>query len=359
MKINQIKNLQTYPSPPFGDWTTYTEDNPHGYFSWDTSIYPDGIRYNNLGSGHYYRYEYAALSQIVTFEYPQTRTIYIDDMATGSDAPHVEIWLDGTLMWWDYDSGTPAAVDIYFSAGTHEFKILYKMDTNCTSPSCNLNHVYRIAGYSPPPPAPGNLTINITPSDATYNVIDSLGNIVASNIPSGTTVTNLTSDTYSSTLTRNGYEDKLLTNIIIGPGDTIILTETLTQLPGNLTINITPSDATYNVIDSLGNIVASNIPSGTTVTNLTSGTYSSTLTRNGYEDKLLTNIIIGPGDTIILTETLTQLPATAGSGLLALISLGYLFGIVSMKKKCEYKYTKEDCEKSGCKWKDGKCIEKK
>ena len=49
-----IQSLQEYPSSPFGNWTTFNTNNPHGYYSWDKSIYPDGIRYNNTGSGKFY-----------------------------------------------------------------------------------------------------------------------------------------------------------------------------------------------------------------------------------------------------------------------------------------------------------------
>jgi len=215
-------------------------------------------------------------------------------------------------------------------------------------------------------PTTGDVCIKSNPSGAsiTIDVTPQVGKITA--LSGGicnpeNTVTGLTvgTDNHAYEIALTGYQPATNLFSIVAGMVTDIDIGNLVPLPGNLTINITPSDSVYNVIDSLGSTVASNVHSGTTVSNLTPGIYSSTLSRTGYQGKLLSNIVIGPGESVTLTDILTPLPTAAGGGGFALLSLGLLFGLILGKKKCEDKHTKEECEKSGCQWKDGKCIERK
>lgn len=78
----------------------------------------------------------------------------------------------------------------------------------------------------------------------------------------------------------------------------------------------------------------------------------------GYQPKLGNFSIIAGMLTEIDTGDLIPITSAGGGGGLALLSLGLLVGLL-IKKKCEDRRTREECEKAGCQWKDGRCIERK
>lgn len=150
------------------------------------------------------------------------------------------------------------------------------------------------------------------------------------------------------------------------PGENGTIYHAPLPITGDACIKSNPSGASI-IIDGILQSGKTTAMSGTpciidnTVVSLSPGVdnHSYEINLTGYQPKLGNFSIIAGMLTEIDTGGLIPIPVSAGGGGFALLSLGLLFGLLLIKKKCEDKFTREECEKSGCQWKDGRCIERK
>lgn len=211
--------------------------------------------------------------------------------------------VDGGNTW--YDSGA-TAYDLLAGRQYFTFKTVSNYvvpDTGYTTVYANSN-VVRSYSYTA---LPGSITVALAPAGAVAaGAAWSVDGGTNWN-ESGATVQDLTVKTHTiSFLAVSGYAAPAATNYALSAGEAASFTKTYADLPGALTVNLTPASAQWSLDGG-----ASWIAAGAT-TNLAAGGYTVTFGPvAGYATPAATNVTVVSGATGTVTRTYVLQPAGA------------------------------------------------
>ncbi len=212
--------------------------------------------------------------------------------------------VDGGSTW--YDSGATA---YNLLAGRQYFT--FKPVPNYTVPSTGYTTVYansnvvRSYAYTA---LPGSITVTLAPAGAVAaGAAWSVDGGTNWN-ESGATVQDLAVKTYTiSFLAVDGYAAPASTNYALSAGEAASFTKTYTDVPGALTVNLTPASAQWSLDGG-----SSWFAAGTTATNLAAGGYTVTFGAvTGYATPAATNVTVVSGVTGTVTRVYVLQPAGA------------------------------------------------
>ena len=212
--------------------------------------------------------------------------------------------VDGGATW--HNSGATAS---NLLAGRQYFTFMavsnYVVpDTGYTTVYANSN-VVRSYSYTA---LPGSITVTLTPAGAVAaGAAWSVDGGTNWN-ESGATAQNLAIKTHTiSFLAVDGYAAPASTNYTLSAGEAVSFTKTYTDMPGALTVNLTPASAQWSLDGG-----SSWFAAGVTVTNLAAGGYVVTFGAvTGYDTPAATNVTVVSGTTGTVTRTYVQQPAGA------------------------------------------------
>jgi len=252
--------------------------------------------------------------------------------------------------------------------------------------------VCRPAGPCPTEPSLLNVTVSNVPdvinsgntSQITVHVTDATGTFVQGanitiSVPDGTLdpitgITDINGDfisTYTAPTVTTTQIFTILVNVskgyLEGSGSTEITINPL-FIPILTSIEISPSSANVIIGETQQFSVTCRDQNNNEITcptivwsvsDTTKGMISDTGLFTGISEGI--TIITATSDTVIGTALVTVIPVVqAGFGNAGMTLLGgLLIGALLFRKKCKDYKTREECERAGCLWKDGKCIERK
>ena len=209
--------------------------------------------------------------------------------------------VDGGSTW--YDSGATAS---NLLAGRQYFT--FKVVSNYSVPSTTYTTVYsgsntvRSYAYAA---LPGSIAVALAPAGAVAaGAMWSLDGGTNWN-ESGATVVDLAIKTYSlSFLAVDGYAAPATTNYALSAGEAASFTKTYADLPGALTVNLTPASAQWS-LDGGSSWIAAGV-----TTNLAAGGYTVTFgPLTGYATPAATNVTVVSGATGTVARTYVLQPA--------------------------------------------------
>lgn len=133
---------------------------------------------------------------------------------------------------------------------------------------------------------------------------------------------------------------------------------------GDVCIRSSPSGASIT-LDGIPQIGKTTAPLGAVctpdsiITGLIPGTiYTYEVNLPNYQP--ITGTFTAEGGILKYVDVGILVPLPVSFNIFPALAIGGLFGFILLgKKKCDKYRTKEECEKAGCQWKDGKCIEKR
>ena len=211
--------------------------------------------------------------------------------------------VDGGSTW--YDSGATAS---NLLAGRQYFT--FKAVSNYSVPSTTYTTVYsgsntvRSYAYTA---LPGSIAVTLAPAGAVAaGAMWSLDGGTNWN-ESGATVVDLAIKTYSlSFLAVDGYAAPATTNYALSAGEAASFTKTYADLPGALTVNLTPASAQWS-LDGGSSWIAAGV-----TTNLAAGGYTVTFgPLTGYATPAATNVTVVSGATGTVARTYVLQPVGA------------------------------------------------
>ena len=211
--------------------------------------------------------------------------------------------VDGGSTW--YDSGATAS---NLLAGRQYFT--FKAVSNYSVPSTTYTTIYsgsntvRSYAYAA---LPGSIAVALAPAGAVAaGAMWSLDGGTNWN-ESGATVVDLAIKTYSlSFLAVDGYAAPATTNYALSAGEAASFTKTYADLPGALTVNLTPASAQWS-LDGGSSWIAAGV-----TTNLAAGGYTVTFgPLTGYATPAATNVTVVSGATGTVARTYVLQPVGA------------------------------------------------